>query len=176
MRTRGGNKKSNGAIAKRRLEVAKRLPQGEQVGALAKELGVSRVTLWRDIKKLTLQFSDASREAFQQYKQAHLNVLQKMAHAVLEEKVSPDVAGEFRKYQQDIAKLLGLNAESRSVVAHVTAEIDPAKLKGYRRFVYETRFLPESKLPQVWAFIRTIEEIPTAESTLALMPADEEGL
>ena len=173
MRARGGNKKSNSAIAKRRTELAERLSKGERVGKLAKELGVSRVTLWRDVKNLTLQFSDPSRAAFQEYRQAHLKVLQTMAQAVLEEKVSAEVAREFRRYQADIAKLIGLNAETRSVVAHVTAEVDPAKLKGYRRFVHETRFLPESKLPQVWAFIRTIEELPTAVSTALLLPPDE---
>jgi DNA-binding Lrp family transcriptional regulator len=171
-----GNKNSKAVIEQRRTELAKRLSNGERRGALAKELGVSRMTLHRDIRALTANFQADNRSAFAEYREAHLKVLQRMAHAVLEEKVSPDVAGEFRKYQQDIAKLLGLNAESRSVVAHISAEIDPAKLKGYRRFVHETRFLPESKLPLVWAFIRTIEEIPTAESTLALMPADEEGL
>lgn len=173
MRTRGGNRKSNSAIAKRRTELAERLSKGERVGALAKELGVSRVTLWRDIKNLTIQFSDPSPEAFQKYRHAHLKVLQAMAQAVLEEKVSPEVAREFRGYQADIAKLMGLNAETRSVVAHVSADVDPAKLKGYRRFVHETRFLPESKLPLVWAFIRTIEEVPTAQSAALLLPPDE---
>lgn len=166
MRTRGGNKKSNSAIAKRRLEVAKRLPEGEKVGALAKELGVSRITLWRDIKKLTLQFSDASREAFQEYRQAHLKVLQRMAHAVLEQKVSPDVAGEFRKYQQDIAKLLGLNAEARSVVAHVSATIDPAQMGLYNRFLHETRNVPAERFEELWAFCRTLRAVTNPAAML----------
>lgn len=172
-RTRG-NKNSKAVIEQRRTELAKRLSKGERRGALAKELGVSRMTLHRDIQALTVNFRADNRAAFAEYREAHLKVLQTMGNAVLEGKVSPDIAGEFRKYQQDIAKLLGLNAESRSVVAHVTAEVDPAKLKGYRRFVHETRFLPESKLPQVWAFIRTIEEVPTAQSAALLLPPEED--
>jgi IS30 family transposase len=129
MTRRRGNKNSKAVIEQRRVEVADRLKKGERRGALAKELGVSRMTLHRDIKALTVQFQASNREAFTEYRQAHLKVLQQMAQAVLEEKVSTDVAAEFRRYQKDIADLLGLNAESRSVVAHVSTESSPAFLR-----------------------------------------------
>lgn len=76
-------------------------------------------------------------------------------------------------------RLRGTAAPTKSVHAHVSADVDPAKLVGYRKFVYETRGLTLSQVDEVYAFARTLVRVvetpkgPPASSPLwdAVEPA-----
>jgi hypothetical protein len=84
-------------------------------------LEVSRVTLWRDLKALQEQaVLSLDTEGLKAIKQQQYQVQLRMEQALLEGVLDPQTIMAWNKVRESIARLLGLNAESRAVVAHVT--------------------------------------------------------
>jgi conjugal transfer/entry exclusion protein len=85
------------------------------------EVGCSRMTLWRDLKALQEQaVLTLDAEGLKAIKQQQYQVQLRMKQALLEGVLDPTTITAWNKVRESIARLLGLNAESRAVVAHVT--------------------------------------------------------
>jgi hypothetical protein len=84
----------------------------------------------------------------------------------------PDLLAIFNQ----LAKLLGLNADTRVAVVAVGTEQDPAKMVGYRKFVHETRWIPEAAFEPLWELCRKLSQPPTAETTAAIGPPADSPL
>jgi hypothetical protein len=69
-----------------------------------------------------------------------------------------------------LAKLLGLNADTRvAVIAVGNDTIPPEKLVGWRRWLRETQFVPESAFDAIWAVCRKLSQPPTEETTAMIL-------
>ncbi len=150
------------------------MKEGKTRGEVAAEVGVSRMTLWRDLHALDAKFGAENSERVRELKAKVGEALLKAADEVWQGAVPAEVANAWRAIVADFSKLLGLNAESRAVVAHVSVEAEAAKLAGYRRFVRETQWVRPEKFHLIWDFVRTIEEPPTPQSTALLLPEDDQ--
>lgn len=150
--------------------------EGKTQVQIATELRISRTTLWRDLQTLSQNLNSGNLAEFEQRRNAHEAELQRMLDYLLqsEDLTDAELGKLFREYKADIAKLRGLNAESRAVVAHLTSNsVDPKTLPLYRRFIHETRWVPEEKFERIWALCRELEELPGTRPTPG-PPADSE--
>lgn len=87
----------------------------------------------------------------------------------------PNYIGDLLGILDRVSKLMGLNLERNQVNVAVGIEQDPAKMVGYRKFVHETRWIPESAFEAIWALCRKLAKPPTAQTTAAIgPPADSE--
>jgi hypothetical protein len=85
----------------------------------------------------------------------------------------PDLLAIFNQ----LAKLLGLNADTRvAVVALGNDTIPPERLVGWRRWLRETQFVPESSFDAIWALCRKLSQPPTAETTAMIGPPADSSL
>jgi hypothetical protein len=169
-------KQSRAVMAARQAKVIEAVKDGVPQAQIAADQGVHPVTIWRDMQRLTEQFAKQNSGAFTEIRRAQLAVFELMEKSLLEGTIAEETAREWRGIRSEISKLLGLNVEQRSVVAHLHGEIDPAQLVGYRRFLHETRNVPEAKFQLIWDFIRTIEELPTAELRPHMLPPSDSPL
>jgi len=106
-------------------------PADATVGTLASELSVSKRTIFRDLQTLRQQLNAQNLTEYEKRRDAHEQELQLMLDHLLqsEELDDAELGKLFREYKADIAKLRGLNAESRAVVAHVSQSGDLAYLR-----------------------------------------------
>jgi transposase-like protein len=165
------------AKAAQRTEKALQLLEtGKGVVAVAKELGIHRKTLWENLKKLNERQAAVNADTIEQMRSRHHSELRTMMDFVLksEEMADSEVAGHFRAYAADIAKLMGLNAPERRVTANVDATSDPEKLQGYRRFVIETQLLTREQLEVVYQYARSLRPAPSPIN-LTLNAGETEG-
>ena len=93
---------------------------------------------------------------------------------LLEDRVSarpwddPSCARDLLAIYRQLAALLGLNADTRVAVVAVNNDgIPPERLVGWRRWLRETQFVPESALETIYELCRKLSEPPTAETTVA---------
>jgi hypothetical protein len=85
----------------------------------------------------------------------------------------PDLLAIFNQ----LAKLLGLNADTRVAVVAVNNDaIPPERLVGWRRWLRETQFVPESAFDAIWAVCRKLSQPPTAETTAMIGPPADSAL
>jgi hypothetical protein len=76
-----------------------------------------------------------------------------------------------------LAKLVGANADTRvAVVAVDTDTIPPERLVGWRRWLRETQFVPESALETIYELCRKLSEPPTTETTAMIGPPADSPL
>lgn len=154
-----GNKRSKAAIEDRRLRLTEALREGKPQAAITEELGISRQTLYRDLEALTKRFLEAiNTEDVRALKKVQVEARQKTAGAVLEGTVPPDVSNAWAKLQDGIERILGLNAESRAIVAHVSASTDTTVLE----FRKHADGLTGDDLQKVWAFMDSLPRTPQA--------------
>ncbi len=86
-------------------------------------LQVSRATLWRDLKALQEQaVLTLDTEGLKAITQQQYQVQLKMEEALLQGVLDPATVIAWNKVRESIAKLLGLNAPSRSIQAHISAK------------------------------------------------------
>jgi len=144
--------------AKRTEKAIELLESGKGITAVAKELGIHRKTLWENLKQLNEKQAVVNAESIEQMRSRHHAELRTMMDFVLksEDMTDSEVAGHFRAYAADIAKLCGLNAPEKRVTANVDATTDPEKLQGYRKFVVATQRLSLEQMERVYEYIRTL--------------------
>ncbi|HEY4052339.1 MAG TPA: HTH domain-containing protein [Terriglobales bacterium] len=164
-----GNKTSKAEREARRskaLEVLKENPNASQQ-QVAEAVGVSRMTLYRDLKSLTLRLATANLAEHQQRVEIQEAVLELMEQALLEEKIEPEVANSWRQIRADIADLRGLNAPAKSLSVKVDASADPAQMGRWQRALHELRNVPDEKLDDFWTGSRgLIAELAVATVTV----------
>lgn len=136
-------------------------PADATVDTLAAELSVSKRTIFRDLQTLRQQLNAQNLTEYEERRDAHEQELQLMLDHLLqsEDLTHVEVGKLFREYKADIAKLRGLNAESRAVVAHVSTNSD----KGYLEFKKYTVGLDELQIEDVLRFAASLERKPTVK-------------
>jgi hypothetical protein len=157
-----GNKTSKAARAERQAKALELMSEGKNQTEIAAELGISRMTFWRDLQAIEARYVEGSADDVKEFKAAQYKALMQIESATAEGTIPPDVANALTRIRSEVAKLLGLNAPERKVTAHFNGDVDPETLKGYRRFVLETRGLDQEGLQQVYAFARSLAR-PVAE-------------
>jgi hypothetical protein len=155
----GGKRKADAVIAQRVAEAVPRLNAGESQKDVADALGVDRITIYRNLRKLTDKLIGEATEG----RLAQLKVFELIEQRLIENKVTPEVAREWRAIRSEISQLLGLNSPHRTINATINAEVDPQKLGRYRRFCHETRFMSDSQLEQVYALCAPLNLPPPRE-------------
>jgi hypothetical protein len=124
------------------------MKEGKAASAIARELRVSRMTFWRDLQAIEAQYVAGSGEDVKQFKEAQYRALIKLEEATAKGTIEPDVANALVRIRDSVAKLLGLNAPTKSVSMNVSAEHSPLFLK----FKSATAGLTEDQLETVFAY------------------------
>jgi hypothetical protein len=158
---------------RRRVDVAQDLADGVNVTDSAKNIGVSRETIYKDRKAIVGRFQSQADETVQEYRAAQLIELSELKAQL----VSPAISA-VKKVELALAiidreiDLLGTKAATKTITANINADVDPEQLVGYRRFVYETRGLDRDSIESVYQFARhlsrpaTVEHAPPSDSEL----------
>ncbi len=143
------------AVSERRKRTAiKLLGEGHTQRSIAEQIGVTPVTVCRNLKELRETMATATQADFETYRKGQLAILELIEENLLNGAIPTDVAGEWRRVRSDITKLMGWNAPERSVSINV--EADSSKLVGYRKFVAETQYLSGQQLEEVYKFARSL--------------------
>jgi hypothetical protein len=131
---------------------------------LAAALTVHPRTIYRDLIRLRQDLNAANITEYQAQRAAHKQELDLMLDHLLqsEELTDAEMGKLFREYKADVARLLGLNAESRAVVAHISA---PESSPPFLKFKSATSGLSDDQMESVYAFARSLvrEYKPTAK-------------
>jgi transposase len=151
-----GNKTRKATREARKNKVIAGLKEGKSQVAIAAEIGVSTVTLWRYLKDLDGDFFADNRKALSDLKRKVGEAQLQRADEVLAGTIKPEVANAWRGIISDFAKLFGLNAEKRAVVAHVSTDKDATYLK----FKKAVSGLGPDQLDQVLAFATNLPREP----------------
>jgi hypothetical protein len=170
-------------MARRRSRVAELASEGKSVRAaedILRSEGFTHcdhVTVAADLKLEYQRLDEAAKATREKHRQ---RVLAKLM--LLEDRVrtrgydDPNYVSDLLSIIDRVIKLLGLSQERHQVnVAVATNDgIPPEKLIGWRRWLHETRHVPEPALEEIYQLCRKLSQPPTAETTAALMipPAD----
>jgi hypothetical protein len=146
-------------VARRREAVAGMLGTKTQA-EIAEVVGAPLRTIERDTAALRRNFRDG--EQFAEFVKGLVELYISDYEETRACTLPPEVSSACRGILDSIARITGANAPSKSLSVSVDASGDPAKLIGYRKFVYETRFLDGDSLEQVFAFCRTLNTPPPA--------------
>jgi hypothetical protein len=157
--SRTGTSPAHRAARKKRVAEDRKIPRE----VLAKEFGVDVRTIGRDREAI----SAIVERAIGPEKLLELRKLQQLALEAIEDGLksglSPDTANALTRVRAEMAKLWGLNAESKAIVAHVTANQNPAEMGMFRRFVHETRWITEDNVAaweEIWEVCRKHSKPP----------------
>lgn len=139
---------------------------------IAAELGLTRQTVHRHIAAARQEMIAANQDSISEWRKAQLGELNQMREILADNKISAGRRIELTlAILREEIKLCGTSAESRSVIAHVSPNVDPKTLPLYRRFIHETRYVPEEKFEHIWALCRELEELPGSKP-MAQPPED----
>jgi hypothetical protein len=165
-------------MARRRARVAELASEGKSVRAAEEILRsegfghCDHVTVAADLKLEYQRLSEATKATTAQHRE---RVLAKLT--LLEDRVrargydDPDYVSDLLAIFNSLAKLLGLNADTRVAVVAVNNDGIPAeKLIGWKRWLRETRDVPESAFDEIWAVCRKLSQPATAETTALIGP------
>jgi len=130
---------------------------GTPVTQIASKLDIDRTTVWRHLKEAAIEFRRGNQEALGELVAKLVDEYFSNYDGVGAGTLDPAKAAVRTKILDSIAKLTGANAESRAVVAHVSATVDdPQKLGPYQRFCFETRGLGMEDMGPVWELLAKI--------------------
>jgi hypothetical protein len=167
-----GNKTSKAERAERQSKALELMKTGATQEAIAEILGVSRMTFWRDLQSIEARYVEGSKEDVATFKKSQYDALVRIESATAEGSIDPDVANALVRVRDSVARLLGLNAPTRSVTATINADVDPEKLVGYRKFLYHTRHLSEADVNRlVYPFC---DSLPATETPKHLLEPTED--
>lgn len=124
--------------------------EGKTQAQIARALGVTPVAVCLSLKELRKTMNNATAHDFAVYRKGQLAILESIEDALLENKVAPDVAREWRAIRADIARLLGLNAPERSVSVNVDTNNNPGLTVEFLRHAHG---LSEEDMQRVFAFM-----------------------
>jgi hypothetical protein len=165
-------------VSSRRARVAELAAGGldlRQCEELLKQEGFTHSdhsTLSRDLKRAREELNQATLLTVARHRDQLTKNLLSLEQVVRERGLQhddyvPDLLAIFNQ----LAKLLGLNADTRVAVVAVNNDGIPAeKLIGWKRWLRETRDIPESAFDQIWAVCRKLSQPATAETTALIGP------
>lgn len=119
--THRGNKTSVHTRAKRKARVIELTQAGATKQEIATEVGISRQTLWRYLQALDVQFVESNRDAITALKQKVAGEIAQRADEVLDGELDPKRATAWNNLMSSFNRLLGLNAPTKSINAHISA-------------------------------------------------------
>lgn len=158
--------KGSKALARdrRRSEAALDAAGGLTVRESAERLGVSKDTVVKDRKAVMKRFQSEAADTVAEHRAGQLIELAELKAQLVSPAIHPTdkVKLALAVIDREI-QLLGTAAPTRSITARIDADVDPAQLVGYRRFVYETRGLDQLGLEEVYLFARGMERPETVE-------------
>ena len=162
-----GNKTSKAERAERQAKALELMKTGATQDAIAEILGVSRMTFWRDLQTIEARYVEGSAADVAAFKKSQYDALMRIESATAEGSIEPDVANALVRIRDSVARLLGLDSPTKSIHATVNANIDPAKLVGYRKFLYVTRHLSEADVERfVFPFCQQLPPSVTPQHLL----------
>jgi hypothetical protein len=171
-----GNKSSKAAIASRQAKEREMIEENPGVldqltqAEIAQAVGATnRLQVQRDLAQISKPLQLENSTAFEQIKRAQLQTYELMERSLIEGKISPDIAREWRGIRSEVSRLLGLNAPTKTISATVNADVDPATLPEYRRWLFETRYMSKDGHEKVYAYIRA-ERLNVREAVAVEVP------
>lgn len=151
-----GNKTSKAARAERQARALQLMKEGKTQAAIAEELRISRQTFWRDLQAIEAHYVSGADADIQQFKEAQYRALMKLEEATAKGVISPDVTNALTRIRDSVAKLLGLNAPTKSVSMSVNPETSPLFLK----FKAAVDGLTEAQIESVLAYATALVREP----------------
>jgi DNA-binding Lrp family transcriptional regulator len=151
-----GDKTSKAQRAERQARALDLMKSGETQEAIAEILGVSRTTFWRDLQAIEARYVEGSKEDVASFKKSQYEALIRIESATAEGSIEPEVANALVRVRDSVARLLGLNAPSKSITAHVDAT---ENIGPYRKFVLACSGLEESQIEQLFVVARDMPRI-----------------
>jgi DNA-binding Lrp family transcriptional regulator len=115
-----GNKTSKAERAERQARALELMKTGETQETIAEILGVSRTTFWRDLQAIEARYVEGSKEDIAAFKKSQYEALIRIESATAEGSIEPEVANALVRVRDSVARLLGLNAPTKSIVGHVS--------------------------------------------------------
>jgi hypothetical protein len=171
-------------VARRRARVAELAASGldlRQCEELLKQEGFAHAdhaTLGRDLKRERERLNQATSLTVARHRDQltkNLLALETVVRSrgLQHDDYVPDLLAIFNQ----LAKLLGLNADTRVAVIAVANDAIPAeKMVGWRRWLRETQYVPESAFEAIWAVCRKLSQPPTAATTAMIGPPADSPL
>jgi biotin operon repressor len=153
-----GNKTSKAARAERQARALQLMKEGKTQTAIAEELRISRQTFWRDLQAIEAHYVSGAEADIKQFKEAQYRALMKLEEATAKGIISPDVTNALTRIRDSVAKLLGLNAPTKSVSMSVSQSHDI----GYLRFKAAVDGLTEAQVETVLAYATALVREPRA--------------
>jgi predicted transcriptional regulator len=166
-----GNKTSSHTRSQRKERVIELAQAGATKQEIATEIGISRQTLWRYLQALDVQFVESNHDAITALKQKVAGEIAQRADEVLAGDLDPKAATAWNGLMLSFNKLLGLNAPSKSIQAHVSANLTDRDLKLRKA----THGLDEDQLESVAAFARSLPRKPAVRDA-SWFPTPEPAL
>jgi DNA-binding CsgD family transcriptional regulator len=159
--------------AARRVEMQKLAAMGRTDKQIADEVGVAAQTVRHNLvraRKETFNVTDENR-------QATLDELMELkaevkSHRKGDKPLPLAAVDRLIKIAEVVMRLEGTAAPTKSITAHVDADIDPEKLVGYRKFLYHTRHLSQADVNRlVFPFC---DSLPPTETPAHLLEPSED--
>jgi DNA-binding CsgD family transcriptional regulator len=152
---RRGDRNADAHIQGRRQKVMELMSEGKDQPDIVEELGISRMTLWRDLQSLEKKYGVENSEQLKAIKAKMFETLIKAAEAVWVGEIEPEVANAYRGILAEVSKLLGLNAPQKTISAHVDLNEQQSR---YARIMRACRgILAEERWNQIIAYL---EQLP----------------
>lgn len=130
-----GNKTSKAARAERQLKALELMKTGVTQDAIPAVLGVSRTTFWRDLQAIEARYVEGSKEDVVAFKKAQYDALIRIESATAEGSIEPEVANALTRIRDSVARLLGLNAPSKSITANVNSDVQVIPIEQQLEYV-----------------------------------------
>lgn len=162
-----GNKTSKAARAERQSKALELMKTGENQEAITALLGVSRTTFWRDLQAIEARYVEGSKEDVAAFKKSQYEALIRIESATAEGSIEPEVANALVRCRDSVARLLGLNAPTKSISANMQVEQQVIPVEQQLEYLnafaglYEDERLEE--LDRVKARKRTCRIVITAD-------------
>jgi len=156
-----GNPTRKTQRAARRAKALELLNAGVDRTAIREELNISRTTFWRDLQAIEARYIDGSVEDVKKFKAAQLAALMRLEEATIKGEVDPTTAQALIRIRDSVAKLLGLNAETKHLRVNVNASAN--QTGRFHKFVTHVAGLSDAQLDEVFRFADSLPRDPLPE-------------
>lgn len=171
-------KSDTATIEARKNRLLELLAEGKTQSEAAEILRVENYpadlrTVQRDVQSLRGQWGKENMTQFEQWRDEHIAELQELREKLEDPSIEAKdkIALALAIIRED-SRIKGTAAPSKSITANVNADVDPAKLVGYREFLYHTRHLTEDDIRRlVYPFC---DQLPPSETPAHLLLPSED--
>ncbi len=171
-------------IVRRRSRVAELISEGkttrdcEQVLRAEGFQHCDHTSVVRDLKLERDRLAQAARATTVQHQQKVLEKLTQMEAFVRARGWNdPNYVSDLLGIIDRVIRLMGLAEERHHLdIAVANDAIPPERLVGWRRWLRETQFVPESAFETIYELCRKLSEPPTAETTAMIGPPADSPL